>query len=198
MNSIINNDIINTLKGYTADMQNEVKFILQNGSHSKRDELVDFLKSVSSISDKISFEEKDLAKVLRSPISFTLEVNGKLSGIIFSGIPGGHEFNSFILALLQCGGSDLKLDNSIIELISKIKDDLKFEVFISLSCQNCPEVVQALNKFASINNNISNEMIDGGLFQEIIDKRNIQGVPSIYLNGELFLNGRVDLEKILN
>ena len=113
MNSIINNDIINTLKGYTADMQNEVKFILQNGSHSKRDELVDFLKSVSSISDKISFEEKDLAKVLRSPISFTLEVNGKLSGIIFSGIPGGHEFNSFILALLQCGGSDLKLDNSI-------------------------------------------------------------------------------------
>jgi alkyl hydroperoxide reductase subunit F len=198
MNSIINNDIINTLKGYTADIQNEVKFILQNGSHSKRDELVDFLKSVSSISDKISFEEKDLAKVLRSPISFTLEVNGKLSGIIFSGIPGGHEFNSFILALLQCGGSDLKLDNSIIELISNIKDDLKFEVFISLSCQNCPEVVQALNKFASINNNISNEMIDGGLFQEIIDKRNIQGVPSIYLNGELFLNGRVDLAKIIN
>ena len=197
-NSIINDEIISTLKGYTSDMQNNVKFILQTGAHEKRDELKNFLKIVSSVSDKISFEEKDLNKILRSPVSFTLEVNNELSGIVFSGIPGGHEFNSFILALLQCGGSDLKLDNSIMDLILNIKESLKFEVFISLSCQNCPEVVQALNKFAILNKNISNEMIDGGFFQETIDERNIQGVPSVYLNGQLFLNGRVDMVKIVD
>jgi alkyl hydroperoxide reductase subunit F len=195
---MITDEIISTLKGYTSDMQNKVKFLLQTGVHDKRNELVEFLKAVSNVSDKITFEERDLGGSLKSPVSFTLEIDGRLSGVIFSGIPGGHEFNSFILALLQCGGSDIKLDHSIIELISNIKEDLKFEVFISLSCQNCPEVVQALNKFAVLNKNISNEMIDGGFFQEIIDKRNIQGVPSVYLNGELFLNGRVDMAKIVD
>jgi alkyl hydroperoxide reductase subunit F len=187
-NLIINDEIIKTLESYTSSMQNDVKFILQTGFHEKRDELLDFLKAVSDVSNKISFKEEDLGTTLRSPLSFALEVNGKLSGIIFSGIPSGHEFNSFILALLQCGGSDLKLDSSILELISNIKEDLNFEVFISLSCQNCPEVVQTLNKFAIVNKNISNEMIDGAFFQEIIDERNIQGVPSIYLNGDPFLN----------
>ena len=196
-NLIINDEIIKTLESYTSSMQNDVKFILQTGFHEKRDELLDFLKAVSDVSNKISFKEEDLGTTLRSPLSFALEVNGKLSGIIFSGIPSGHEFNSFILALLQCGGSDLKLDSSILELISNIKEDLNFEVFISLSCQNCPEVVQTLNKFAIVNKNISNEMIDGAFFQEIIDERNIQGVPSIYLNGDPFLNGRVDIAKIV-
>ena len=195
---MITNEIISTLKGYTSDMQNNVKFLLQKGVHNKRNELVEFLKAVSNVSDRITFEERDLGGLLRSPVSFTLEIEGRLSGIIFSGIPGGHEFNSFILALLQCGGSDIKLDHSIIELISNIKEDLRFEVFISLSCQNCPEVVQALNKFSVLNKNISNEMIDGGFFQETIDERNIQGVPSVYLNGELFLNGRVDMAKIVD
>ena len=195
---MITNEIISTLKGYTSDMQNNVKFLLQKGVHNKRNELVEFLKAVSNVSDRITFEERDLGGLLRSPVSFTLEIEGRLSGIIFSGIPGGHEFNSFILALLQCGGSDIKLDHSIIELISNINEDLRFEVFISLSCQNCPEVVQALNKFSVLNKNISNEMIDGGFFQETIDERNIQGVPSVYLNGELFLNGRVDMAKIVD
>ena len=195
---MITDEIISTLKIYTSDMQNNVKFLLQTGVHDKRNELVEFLKAVSNVSDKITFEERDLGGSLKSPVSFTLEIDGRLSGVIFSVIPGGHEFNSFILALLQCGGSDIKLDHSIIELISNIKEDLRFEVFISLSCQNCPEVVQALNKFAVLNKNISNEMIDGGFFQEIIDKRNIQGVPSVYLNGELFLNGRVDMAKIVD
>ena len=103
-----------------------------------------------------------------------------------TGIPGGHEFNSFVLAILQLGGSDLKLDENIKSIISSIDEELAFEVFISLDCHICPEVVQALNKFAILNDNINCEMIDGGLFPDLVEKNDIQGVPTIFLNGEFF------------
>ena len=194
---MINDEIKQAVTGYFQELQREVVIILQTGEHPKRGELAEFLASISDLSAMVHFEESDLNDQLRSPISFALKVDGEFSGIIFSGIPGGHEFNSLILAILQCGGADLKLDNSIQSLISKIDEQLTFEIFVSLSCQNCPDVVQAFNKFSLINKKISAEMIDGGLFQEIIDSRNIQGVPSIFLNGELFLNGRVDVTRII-
>ena len=195
---MLSNDILTTLKSYTENMQKSVTFVLQTGQHSKRNELVEFLSSVASVNDKISLEERDTDGYLRSSISFFLEVEGIDTGISFSGIPSGHEFNSLILAVLQSAGTPMKLDQSIQTLISNLKEDLKFEVFISLSCHNCPEVVQGLNQFALLNNRISTEMIDGGLFQNIIDERDIQGVPSVYLNGELFANGKVDTGTLVN
>lgn len=195
---MLTNELITALKQYTAMMQNQVNFVLQTGEHEKRDELVSFLAEIAALTENIKLEERDTAGVLRSPVSFLLEVDGKDSGIHFSGIPGGHEFNSLVLALLQSSGTAMKLDDSIQSMLRNVDDRLKFEVFISLSCHNCPDVVQALNQFALINPNISSEMIDGGLFPELIEARDIQGVPSVYLNGELFANGKVDAAGLLD
>ena len=98
---------------------------------------------------------------------------------------------------MQSGGSELRLDEGIKTIIGGIQEELNFEVFVSLSCHNCPDIVQALNQFALINPNISNEMIDGGLFQELINERDIQGVPSVFLNGELFANGKVEITNLI-
>ncbi|MFT6034166.1 MAG: alkyl hydroperoxide reductase subunit F [Arenicella sp.] len=195
---MLSNDILNALKGYTANMQKSVTLVLQTGEHSKRNELLEFLNSVASSSDKINVEQRETDGDLRSSISFFLEVDGNNSGISFSGIPSGHEFNSLILSILQSTGTPLKLDQTIQTLIGNLKQPLHFEVFISLSCHNCPEVVQGLNQFALLNDNITAEMIDGGLFQNIIQERDIQGVPSVYLNGELFANGKVDTATLVS
>lgn len=195
---MLNKQILEALKGYTADLQKTVTFVLQTGEHSKRDELKDFLQSFASVSDKVQFEERDLKGQVRSPISFLLEVDGENSGIQFSGIPSGHEFNSLVLAVLQSAGTPIKLDSSLQNMVKNIDPEMRFEVFVSLSCHNCPDVVQALNQFAVINPNISAEMIDGGLFQDVIEERDIQGVPSVYLNGELFANGKVTAAELID
>lgn len=193
---MLTQDILQTLKAYTADMQAPVTFVLQTGEHRKRDELANFLKQLCTVSEQLSLVERDAG--LRSPVSFSLEVDGRPTGIVFSGIPGGHEFNSLILAVLQASGAAIKLDDSLKALVSGVSEPLHFEVFISLSCHNCPDVVQALNQFALLNEHISAEMIDGGLFQDTVEARDIQGVPSVYANGELFANGKVDAARLID
>lgn len=193
---MLTNDILNALKTYTATMKNDVTLVLQTGEHEKRSALKDFLTQLVSVSDKLHLVERDSA--LRSAISFELEVNGTRNGIEFSGMPSGHEFNSLILAILQSSGTELKLDQHVQTLVKNVDQALHFEVFISLSCHNCPDVVQALNQFALLNEHISSEMIDGGEFQSLIEERGIQGVPSVYLNGELFANGKVDTAQLLD
>lgn len=198
---MLSQDILQALKGYTANMAADVTLVLQTGEHAKRDELKAYLDDIASTSDRLSVAERDTGGVLRSPISFLLEVDGKDSGIRFSGIPGGHEFNSLVLAILNASGTPIKIDDSLKGIISGIETDLNFEVFVSLSCHNCPDVVQTLNQFALLNPKITSEMIDGGLFQDVITERDIQGVPTVYLNGEMFANGKVDpgvlVEKLL-
>lgn len=194
---MLTKNLLDALKSYTAKMSNDVTLVLQTGEHAKRAELVKFLNDFASVSDRIHVEERDVPAVLRSPISFMLEVDGKSQGMIFSGIPAGHEFNSLVLAVLHTSGTDVKLDDSIRYIITGVEEELRFEVFVSLSCHNCPDVVQSINQFASLNDNISAEMIDGGLYPELIEERNIQGVPTVYLNGELFANGKIDTAQLL-
>jgi|TARA_Y100000814_G_scaffold47779_1_gene29635 alkyl hydroperoxide reductase subunit F len=195
---VLTKEILQALKGYTESMQKNVTFVVQTGEHSKRAELVSFLSDIAGVSDKLNVEERDTQGQLRSAISFLLEADGQDTGIRFSGIPGGHEFNSLILAILHASGTELKVDDSVKSIVKAVKDELNFEVFISLSCHNCPEVVQALNQFALLNDNITSEMIDGGLYQNLISERDIQGVPSVYLNGELFANGKVDAASLID
>ncbi|MCJ9429643.1 alkyl hydroperoxide reductase subunit F [Kordiimonas marina] len=194
---MLTNDILEALKGYTAQMQNDVTFVLQTGTHEKRQELKDFLTAIASVSDRLRFEERDTNGVLRSPVSFLLERDGEDSGIRFSGIPGGHEFNSLILAVLHLSGTPMKLDDTVKTLIAGVSDTLDFQVFVSLSCHNCPDVVQALNQFAAINPNVRTEMIDGGLFPALVEENNIQGVPTVLLNGKPFATGKVDTSVIV-
>jgi len=119
-------EITQSLSGYMKNLEDDITIVLQMGQHDKREELATFLKEVCSTSDKLSFEEEDLGSHIRSSITFSLFRNGIDSGVYFTGIPGGHEFNSFILAILQLGGSDLKLDSGIISLINDIEDELRF------------------------------------------------------------------------
>lgn len=193
---MLSKDILNAVKTYTQNMTNKVSLVLQTGEHEKRPELKEFLTQLCSVSENLTLIERDNS--LRSPITFYLEVEGNNNGIHFSGIPSGHEFNSLILAILQSSGTALKLDSTLTKMVQKIDADLHFEVFISLSCHNCPDVVQSLNQFALLNKKVSTEMIDGGLYPELIDKRNIQGVPSVYLNGELFANGKIDTAQLVD
>ncbi|MCG8383554.1 MAG: alkyl hydroperoxide reductase subunit F [Gammaproteobacteria bacterium] len=195
---MLDDKILHALKGYTADMQTSVTFVLQAGDHPKRQELVNFLTDIASVSDKLSLETRETKGLLRSPITFALETDGQDTGIRFSGIPSGHEFNSLVLAILQASGTTIKLDEALKDMIANVQEELNFEVFVSLSCHNCPDVVQALNQFTLLNPRIHNEMIDGGLFQNLIDERDIQGVPSVYLNGELFANGKVTAAELID
>ncbi len=193
---MITPEIKKALAEYFGNMQRPVTLVLQTGEHDKRAEQAGFLADISGISGNVNFEERDAG--LRSPVSFLLEVDGNPTGIVFSGIPGGHEFNSLILAILHASGNDMKLDESVASLVRQVSKPLQFEVFISLSCHNCPDVVQALNQFALLNPNISSEMLDGGLFPGIIKERDIQGVPTVFLNGEMFANGKVDAAQLLD
>ena len=194
---LITPELIKQLEGHMAGLNRDISFVLKRGEHPKRQELVDFLKAISETSSMLSFYETD-SDALRSPISFFLEAEGKNTGVVFSGIPSGHEFTSLILAILQVGGGDLKLDQTTTESITKISEEMKFEIFVSLDCHNCPDVVQSLNKLSLLNPNISTEMIDGGLFQDLVKERDVQGVPVVFLNGELFSSGRVNMAKILS
>lgn len=194
---MLTNDLLTALKGYTANMTRTVSLVLNTGTHSKREELKKFLTDFASVSDNIVFEERDISADVRSAISFQVEADGEPTGIVFSGIPSGHEFNSLVLAVLHADKEPQKLDDQIKDLVRNIQQPLNFEVFVSLSCHNCPDVVQTLNQFAVLNPNISTEMIDGGLYKDVIEERNIQGVPTVYLNGEVFANGKIDTATII-
>ena len=188
--------MLDTVRQYFAALSRDITLVLATGEHARRDELKTFLAQIVATSPRLSLiEQADAA--LTSPVSFKLLVEGTDTGIIFSGIPGGHEFSSLILAILQAGGSALKLDESIQTLIRAVRQPLAFTTYISLSCHNCPDVVQTLNQFALLNPAISSEMIDGGLFQEQIEAKNIQGVPAVYLNGEAFANGKIDTARLV-
>ena len=188
--------MLDTVRQYFAALSRDITLVLAPGAHEKRDELKTFLAQIVATSPRLSLiEQADAA--LTSPVSFKLLADGTDTGIIFSGIPGGHEFSSLILAILQAGGSALKLDDSIQTLIRAVRQPLAFTTYVSLSCHNCPDVVQTLNQFALLNPSISSEMIDGGLFQEQIEAKNIQGVPAVYLNGEAFANGKIDTARLV-
>ena len=188
--------MLDTVRQYFAALSRDITLVLATGEHARRDELKTFLAQIVATSPRLSLiEQADAA--LTSPVSFKLLADGTDTGIIFSGIPGGHEFSSLILAILQAGGSALKLDESIQTLIRAVRQPLAFTTYISLSCHNCPDVVQTLNQFALLNPAISSEMIDGGLFQEQIEAKNIQGVPVVYLNGEAFANGKIDTARLV-
>ncbi len=199
---MLDQGLLDAVKSYSEKMTRPITFVMGSGEHSKRAELIDFLTKIAGTTDNINFDPKVTDDTLPSPISFKIaSANGSDNmdtGIVFSGIPGGHEFTSLILAILQSGGHTLKLDEGIQKLVKRIAQPLQFQTYISLSCHNCPEVVQGLNQFALLNDNISNEMIDGALFQEQVDANNIQGVPAVFLNGKPFLNGKVDTARIID
>ena len=133
----------------------------------------------------------------RTP-SFSVKRPGEASGPRFAGLPMGHEFTSLVLALLQVGGYPPKVDEGVLRQIRELEGDFEFEVYISLTCHNCPDVVQALNLMAIQNPRIKTTMIDGALFQDEVKEREVMAVPTVFLNGTRFGQGRMSLEEILS
>ncbi|MEY4262054.1 MAG: alkyl hydroperoxide reductase, F52a subunit, FAD/NAD(P)-binding [Pseudomonadota bacterium] len=188
--------IRNQLQDYMARLVSPIKLLANVDESASSQEMLGMLEEVTSLSEKITLnKETDVSKRIPS-----FEVNREIdaTGITFAGIPSGHEFTSFVLALLQAGGHPLKLDAEKIEQIKNIQGKFHFETYISLSCHNCPDVVQALNAMSIINSNISHTMIDGALFQKEVEDKQIMAVPTIFLNGEPFGQGRMELDEIVN
>ena len=188
--------IKNQLQEYMTRLVNPIKLVAYVDENSSSNEMIEMLEEVASLSEKITLsKEADASK--RIP-SFEINREKEITGITFAGIPSGHEFTSFVLALLQASGYPVKIDAEKIEQIKNIKDKFHFETYISLSCHNCPDVVQALNVMSIINPNISHVMIDGALFQKEVEDKQIMAVPTIYLNGKPFGQGRMELDEIVN
>ncbi len=157
-------------------------------------EMHGLLRDIVGLTDKITL--KTDGTDARRP-SFTLHRPGESERIRFAAIPMGHEFTSLVLALLQVGGHPPKIEAELIDQIENLEGDLRFETYMSLTCHNCPDVVQALNLLAVLNPRIQSVVIDGGLYQQEVADRQVMAVPMVFLNGELFGQGRMDVEEIV-
>ncbi|WAE61028.1 alkyl hydroperoxide reductase subunit F [Stutzerimonas sp. R40042] len=182
------------LKAYLEKVTQPFEIVASLDDGEKSREMLSLLQDIAGLSDKITL--KTDGDDARKP-SFSLNRIGGNISLRFAGIPMGHEFTSLVLALLQVGGHPSKTAPEVIEQIKALDGDYRFETYFSLSCQNCPDVVQALNLMAVLNPNIQHVAIDGALFQDEVEARQIMSVPSIYLNGELFTQGRMSEEEIL-
>ncbi|MEZ5627368.1 MAG: alkyl hydroperoxide reductase subunit F [Rhodocyclaceae bacterium] len=183
------------LSTYLQNVTQPIEITANVDDSAKSAEMLALLKDIAGLTDKITlFETRDVS--VRTP-SFALTRAGADMGVRFAGIPMGHEFTSLVLALLQVGGHPPKVEADVIAQIQAIEGRFEFVTYISLSCQNCPEVVQALNLMAVLNPNIRHTMVDGALFQDEVEARKILAVPSVYLNGEVFGQGRTSLKEIL-
>ncbi|PAY03018.1 alkyl hydroperoxide reductase subunit F [Pseudoalteromonas sp. HM-SA03] len=191
---MLDNQIKTQLQSHFSSLQRPIELVITVDDSKKSQELKGLAQDLASLSDKITLSESIEGE--RIPQMVVRGVETK-SEITFAGVPMGHEFTSLVLALLHSGGHATKASADDLELITNIDNALNFEVYISLSCQTCPQVVQALNLMAAVNPNITTTMIDGALFQEEVGSRNIMAVPTVYLNGEQFSQGAVSLSDIL-
>lgn len=182
------------LKSYLVNVKQPIELIASLDDGAKSAELRDLLNEIAALSDMISasFSGEDARKP-----SFLIRRAGTDIAVRFAGIPLGHEFTSLVLALLQVGGHPPRLSEDVIEQVRALDGDFLFETYFSLSCQNCPDVVQALNLMSVLNPRIRHVAIDGALFQAEVDARKVMAVPSVFLNGEAFGQGRMELEQIL-
>ena len=171
-----------------------IEVFVDESEHSTN--MSELLVELAEMTEKISLNiHKDTSE--RTP-SFRINKPNEITGIQFAGIPLGHEFSSLILAILQAGDHPLKISEDLVNQIKNIEGKFVFETFISLTCHNCPDVVQALNVLSLINPNISHCMVDGALFQDEVKRKKIMSVPTVFLNDNEFGQGRMELEEIIN
>lgn len=181
------------LAHYLEMLESPVIFSTSTDDSNDSRKLLEFLNEIAQMTEKVTIEEKKLS---RTP-SFEINPLNGTSGIAFAGIPLGHEFSSFLLALLQVSGRPPKITDSLTQQIKQIQQDLHFETYVSLTCHNCPDVVQALNILSVLNPMIHHTMIEGSMYQNEITEKQVLAVPTVYLNGQEFASGRMTLEQII-
>ncbi len=190
---ILDQEIKGQLAAYLELLENDIVIKLSVGDDSVSKEMSELVDEIVAMTSKI---KKEYTKLDRTP-SFSVNRLGEDTGVTFAGIPLGHEFTSLVLALLQVSGRAPKVEERLIEQVKKLKGKYHFETYISLSCHNCPEVVQAMNLMSILNPGVTHTMIDGAAYKDEVESKNVMAVPAIYLNGEFFGSGRMVLEEIL-
>ncbi|MBR7554678.1 alkyl hydroperoxide reductase subunit F [Allobacillus sp. GCM10007491] len=181
------------LEQYLQLLESDIVLKLSVDTDDVSTKMEEFVNEIASMSSKITVEKTSLE---RTP-SFSVNRVGEDTGIAFAGIPLGEEFTSLVLALLQVSGRAPKVDQSVIDQVKEVEGEYHFETYVSLSCHNCPDVVQALNMMSVLNPGISHTMIDGATNKEEVEAKNIMAVPTVMLNGEEFGSGRMSAEEIL-
>ena len=184
------------LEGYLARISQPVEIVASLDEGEKSQEMLALLNDIESVSSLVQVDaQRDEAQVKPS---FALRRPGTEARVRFAGVPMGHEFTSLVLALLQTGGYPPKVDEAVVEQIKNLDGEYDFETFVSLTCQSCPDVVQALNAMAALNPKIRHTMIDGAVFQDEVARREVMGVPAVFLNGQPFGQGRMELSEIIH
>lgn len=191
---MLEKDIKQQLEQYLELLENDIVIKVSAGDDKVSNETIELVNEIADMSSMISVEK---AQLTRTP-SFSINRKGEDdSGVVFAGIPLGHEFTSLVLALLQVSGRAPKVSDEQIEQIKTIQGEHEFITYVSLSCHNCPDVVQALNTMSVINPNISHTMVEGNAFKAEVESENIMAVPAVYLNGEFLESGRMTLDDLL-
>ena len=191
---MLDSTLTGQLSSYLAMLRQPIRLIASLDDSAKAGEMRELLTEIAALSDQVSFDETGTDA--RKP-SFVIAREGETSGVRFAAIPLGHEFTSLVLALLWTGGHPPKVEPEVIEQIKALEGDHQFEVYMSLSCHNCPDVVQAASLMAIVNPKIQTVVIDGALFQDEVERRQVLAVPLMYRNGEVFGSGRMLLEEIV-
>lgn len=191
---MLDSNLKDQLRQYLALLRRPIRLIASLDDSAASAETLDLLRAIDDLSDQVSLELN--GHDVRRP-SFLVAPHDSEHGVRFAGVPLGHEFTSLVLALLWTGGHPPKVDAALMDSIRTLEEPLQFEVFMSLSCHNCPDVVQALSLMAILNPRIDTVVIEGGAFQAEVSKREIMAVPMVFLNGEVFGSGRMSLEEIV-
>lgn len=189
---ILDENLRSQLLPYMDLLENPIILKVDADDSENGQKINEFTDELASLSDLISKEKTNL----NHKPAFSIEREG-VSGLVFSGLPLGHELNSLVLALVQVSGRPPRIEQELIEQIKAIKTSLHFDTYVSLTCHNCPDVVQALNTMTILNPNISHTMIEGGMFQAEVEAKGIMAVPAVFKNGEEFHSGRASLEELL-
>ncbi len=193
-NKMLDQSLKDQVKSLFASLKNQYTFQVNvSSSHPSRAELLALLADVAECSNQINVEVQE-----GKQLTFTLLKNNQPSRVVFHAVPNGHEFTTLLLALLNQEGIGKNLpDNALADRIRAITSPVKLKSYISLTCTNCPDVVQALNIMAFLNPVITHEIIDGAINQQEVEALNIQAVPSVYANGKLLHVGRSTLGELL-
>ncbi|MCB5425782.1 alkyl hydroperoxide reductase subunit F [Altererythrobacter sp. CC-YST694] len=183
------------LKTYLANLREPIELVASLGDDAKSAQTRELLNEIAALSDKVSasFDGDDA----RKPSFAIIRASDPSRQVRFAGLPMGHEFTSLVLALLWAGSHPPKVEQDVLDQIAGLEGDYNFEMYFSLSCHNCPDVVQALTLMALTNPRIHATLIEGGTFQAEVDARNVLAVPVTFLNGEMFASGKMSVEEIL-
>jgi len=182
------------LQQYLGMLRQPIRLIASLDDSETGKDMRQLLDTIASLSDKVSLDTTGTDA--RKP-SFVVARENETQGVRFAGLPLGHEFTSLVLALLWTGGHPPKVEQDVIDSIKGLDGDFNFEVYMSLSCHNCPDVVQALSLMAIVNPKVKTVVIEGGAFQKEVEERQIMAVPMVFLNGQVFGSGRMSVEEIV-